>query len=193
MRSLYLVPLGTVDRDAMTAIASRLESNFGLTLRRMEPWPEPLYAFDAQRKQFSSIPILRDLVARCPADATRLLAVTEMDLFIPMLSFIFGQAQLNGTIAMVSLARLRQEYYGLPMHPRLLAARAIKETLHELGHSFGLIHCLNPACPMSLSTNIRQVDAKGDAFCASCQVFLHESLRDLDRQPEEVPDREDHL
>ena len=87
------------------------------------------------RRQYGSIPVLETLVERCPADALKLLAVTERDLFIPVLTFVFGQAQLGGRVAVVSLARLRQEFYGLPPNREVFLERALKEALHETGHT----------------------------------------------------------
>ena len=76
----------------------------------------------------------------------RVLGVTDVDLAIPMLSFLFGQAQFDGPVAVVSLCRLHQEFYGLPRRRRLLRERTVKEVLHELGHTFGLVHCAEPTC-----------------------------------------------
>jgi len=93
---------------------------------------------------------------------------------VPMLTFVFGQAQLGGRVAIVSLARLRQEFYGLPADPILVRERAVKEALHEMGHAFGLVHCVDPLCAMSLSTQVEQVDAKLPDVCPSCRTLLRE-------------------
>ena len=100
--------------------------------------------------------------------ADRVIGITECDLFIPMLTFVFGQAQLNGRVALVSIARLRQEFYGAPSDPGLVGMRLMKEIGHELGHSFGLIHCPDRGCLMSLATSIQEVDRKNSNFCGSC-------------------------
>jgi archaemetzincin len=94
--------------------------------------------------------------------------LTARDIFIPMLSFVYGQAQLNGPAAVVSVARLRQEYYGLPANPQLFLLRVRKELLHEVGHTLGLTHCPDGLCTMTLSTNIHQLDQKSAEFCPSC-------------------------
>ena len=117
-------------------------------------------------------PVLEMLARMCPADALKLLAVTGRDLFIPVLTFVFGQAQLGGRVAVVSLARLRQEFYGLAPNREILLERAVKEALHETGHTFGLVHCADRSCAMSLATNVRQIDVKQAAFCASCAAQL---------------------
>jgi archaemetzincin len=96
-----------------------------------------------------------------------------------MLSFVFGQAQLNGPGAVVSLARLGQEFYGLPANPTLLISRSVKEALHEIGHTFGLTHCSDIRCPMSLSNNVRQVDMKGEELCKSCTIVLEEHTKHI--------------
>ena len=100
-----------------------------------------------------------------------------------MLSFLFGQAQLDGAAAIVSIARLRQEFYGLPGDEGLLLARARKEALHELGHTFGLVHCPDPLCAMSLSTSLPQVDAKRDEYCESCARQAGSRLAALNGDP----------
>lgn len=162
------------DED-LDGIQSELAANFEHLLRRLPPLPDPVAAFDPARRQYNSALILRALVESCPPEAHRLVAVTERDLFIPMLSFVFGQAQLGGKVALVSFARLRQEFYGLPSARAVFAARARKEVLHEIGHTFGLTHCPTRACPMSLATGIAQVDEKGQSFCGPCAAQLRAS------------------
>jgi len=123
-----------------------------------------------ERGQYSAPKLLQHLARHHLADSWRLLAITELDLFIPMLSYVYGQAQLGGELAVVSIARLRQEFHGFPADEGLLMARTAKEVLHETGHTLGLVHCRDETCVMSLSTNIRQVDVKRQAFCVDCRV-----------------------
>jgi len=179
---IYIAPVDDVGEEILAAIEMCLWHTFGFETKRWPGLVPPPAAYDQQRQQHSSTLILREALAQCPADAVRLLVVTEKDLFIPMLSFVFGQAQLQGRVAIVSMARLRQEFYELPANPVLLLARALKETVHEMGHTFGLTHCLDRSCPMSLSTNIQQVDVKQDEFCPSCTILLQETLNMLHQQ-----------
>jgi archaemetzincin len=164
-----MLPSGDLEQAA-----NMLRIVFCCEVRILEPRPEPAGAYDPARGQYNSALILRDLVDSCPADADRLLGLTEHDLFIPMLSFVFGQAQLGGRVALVSFARLRQEFYGLGEGASVFAERARKEILHELGHTFGLTHCADRGCPMSLSTGISQVDDKGRDYCEPCVTQLRE-------------------
>jgi archaemetzincin len=120
--------------------------------------------------------MLKTLLAQGPGDAAWVLGITERDLYVPVLSFVFGQAQLRGRAAVVSLARLRPEFYGMPPDDELLAGRAVKEALHELGHVLGLVHCLDRSCPMSLSVGLSEIDAKTAEPCPSCSALLEGSL-----------------
>ena len=143
----------------------------------------PPEAHDPKRDQYDGTLMLRAALAQCPPEASRLLVVTDLDLFIPMLTFIFGQAQIDGTAAIVSLARLRPEFYGLPPGPDLFTARYLKEALHEMGHTYGLTHCPDPGCTMSLSVNIAGIDRKHPDLCGNCTVRLSDKLDTLRRDP----------
>ena len=167
-------PIGPVPDDVLDAVASAVEGALGARIRRSPPWPAPGFARDPDRDQYSAPAILMELKALSTGGSPRILGVTESDLFIPMLSFVFGQAQLRGPLAVVSLARLRQEFYGLPPDNALLLSRAAKEVLHELGHTFGLVHCPDTLCAMSLSADILQVDRKQDAYCEGCASLIRE-------------------
>jgi archaemetzincin len=171
MKTLYVGAMAEVDGEALAAIGERLAEVFHAPVRNL-PLPAADFAYDAARRQYGSIPVLGALIERCPEDALKLLAVTERDLFIPVLTFVYGHAQLGGRVAVISLARLRQEFYGLPPNQHVFLERALKEALHETGHTFGLVHCADRECAMSLSTNIRQIDLKRAAYCAACEAKL---------------------
>jgi archaemetzincin len=171
MKYFYVGATPEVDREALTEIRERAVSEFGAPVREIE-LPELEFAFDAVRGQYGSIPVLEMLVRLCPGDALKLLALTERDLFIPVLTFVFGHAQLGGRAAVVSFARLRQEFYGLAPNREVFLERAHKEVLHECGHLFGLVHCPDGNCAMSLATGVRQIDSKGAAFCARCAARI---------------------
>jgi archaemetzincin len=174
--TIAVATAGRVDEEAAAYAESCLAAVLGVETRRVEAVPDPAYAFDRSRAQHSSTLILRDALTRRPADAIRLLVLTEVDLFIPMLSFVYGQAQLSGPVAVLSFARLRQEFYSLPPNRALFLLRVRKETLHEVGHTFGLTHCSDSLCAMTLSTNIEQLDFKRGAFCSDCTTLVGESV-----------------
>jgi archaemetzincin len=167
VKSMYVFALGGVEEDVLTAIVQGLSRVYRFDVKRLPEMPEPEYAYDRQRGQYSSAHILRQLIGKVPVDAVSLLAVTRKDLYL-------GQAQLSGPAAVVSLARLHQEFHGLPVDRGLASTRAVKEAVHEVGHTVGLTHCADSSCPMSLSNTVRHVDAKGTTLCANCIMLLEE-------------------
>jgi len=165
---IFLGPHEEVETEIVDAIARHVEQVLGCDVTVLPPSPTPSFAYDPRRRQHSSSAILTWWGEHLPEPNARILAVTGVDLFIPMLTFLFGHAQLDGGLAVISLARLRPETYG-PFHdPALLVARARKEALHELGHTLGLTHCPVASCVMSLASTIHQVDQKSTQYCPDC-------------------------
>ena len=176
MNAIGMVAVGPVDPPLLGAIGEHVSRTFRLPVSMLDPAPDPVFAYDERRGQYSSVLVLRSLLERGHPAMARILGVTAKDLFIPMLSFVLGQAQLNGRVAVISLARLQQQFYGFPPDPDLLRARAIKEAVHEVGHTFGLTHCADVRCPMSLSNNVQHVDAKGPVLCTACTTVFNEQF-----------------
>lgn len=129
-------------------------------------------AYFPERNQYHATLILASLLRRLPEPGARILGITGFDLFVPVLTFVFGQAQLDGPGALLSTYRLRNEFYGLPPDPDRLLDRTMKEAVHELGHSLGLVHCPDSGCVMSSSTYVEEVDVKADWFCPECEALL---------------------
>lgn len=172
MNELCLIPIGSVADQALRWIEDAASEWFPMPIRRLPALPIPAGAFDAKRNQYQSVEFMKMLAQVAPKNGSRILGITDVDLAIPMLSFLFGQAQFEGPIAVVSLCRLHQEFYGLPSQDDLLRERTVKEVLHELGHTFGLVHCSEPTCAMSLATHIALVDAKAERYCDRCGLQL---------------------
>ena len=112
-----------------------------------------------------------------PPGAFKTIGLLRVDLYIPILTYIFGQSVLNGSTGIVSLYRLRNELYGLEQDDRLLTERFRKVIIHELGHSLGLIHCLNPICIMRSSTYVEDLDQKKLEFCNKCTKELDDRIQ----------------
>lgn len=180
MSALYLVAIGNIPDKVWRWITNAAAEWFPMPVKHLAGLPIPAAAFDPKRKQYQSVEIMRMLAQAAPNDATRILGVTEVDLSIPMLSFLFGQAQLDGQVAVVSLCRLQQEFYGLPAQDEILRERLTKEVLHEMGHTFGLVHCSEQKCAMSLSTHIGMVDTKSERYCDRCGLQLAQRFASLD-------------
>ncbi len=134
------------------------------------PALDPAFALHAERQQFHSSEILAAMQRYINGDTWRLLGVTERDLYIPILTFVFGEAQMGGAGAIVSYHRLTQEFYGLPHDLDLLANRLLIESVHELGHTLHLTHCDDFRCAMAPSHAVEWIDIKDSGFCEECLV-----------------------
>jgi len=174
---LQIVPIfcGT-QSDLLEPLAERLEVVFRLPVEQQPPSFDPEEAFDASRGQHNSRVLLAQLLGDAPPQAHRVLGVTSVDLFIPVLTFVFGEAQLDGRAAVVSTHRLANELYGLAANPPLLFERLTKEAIHELGHTFDLVHCPDNRCVMASSNYVEEIDLKSERFCDRCWEALEESL-----------------
>jgi archaemetzincin len=183
VKTVCLVAMGSVSAQVLDWVESTIAEWSPWPIRRLPALELPEGAYDARRGQYQSVEIMK-AVARCaPSDAARIVGVTEVDLAIPALTFVFGQAQVGGPVAVVSLCRLHQEFYGLPGDENLLRERVVKEVLHELGHTSGLTHCGEPKCAMSLATHIGLVDNKDERYCARCGAQLVTRLAIPDGEP----------
>jgi archaemetzincin len=125
-------------------------------------------AYDDSRAQYNSTEILRQLL-ELPQNGSKILGITSVDLFVPVLTYVFGEAQLDGIASVVSTYRLDNVIYGLPADPVIFYERVLKEAVHELGHSFGLYHCRNLDCAMHASTAVEDIDVKGVFLCDDCR------------------------
>jgi archaemetzincin len=173
---LVVISFGPVAPDLLEAVAEPVWRSFDLETHRRAERPIPPEAWDARRQQYSSEVLLRALLAGARDADDRILGVTAVDLCIPMLSFVFGQAQLKGVAAVVSTARLDPAFYGLPAHAEVVRRRFIAEVLHEVGHTIGLVHCSVRSCPMSLATAVEAIDQKGEELCDGCAALVRDLM-----------------
>ena len=168
-----LVSIGpALDADERAELARFVTRAFGRAARWRAPIDLPSRAYDARRDQHDSTALLHEVRARVAEGSWKVLAVTAVDICIPSLTFIFGRAELGGVIALLSVARLRDEFHGAPPNPDRFSARLRKEVLHELGHTFGLVHCDNAVCAMSFSKDVLAIDKKAERLCADCCFYL---------------------
>jgi archaemetzincin len=151
-------------------LAARLAAIFDSPVRVHHPWFDPERSFDPSRSQYNSTHLLTSLLDHPPAGGeAKILGVTGVDLFVPVLTYVFGEAELGGRAAVVSLHRLCPEAYGLPPDPALLGERLLKEAVHELGHTLGLTHCQDSTCVMHPATYAEEIDLKSASFCLGCR------------------------
>ncbi|OYT42736.1 MAG: archemetzincin [Candidatus Aenigmarchaeota archaeon ex4484_224] len=168
---LKIVPLGEIDQEIIDFIENEIKKTFKLTVDSLFPREIPEEAYNPFRMQYDATKILIWLRNKF---TSKVLGIIEKDIYADNLNFIFGEAEFNGKIAVVSLARLNPEFYREKFDEKLFKERIVKEVFHELGHLFGLEHCKNPKCVMSFSNTILDVDRKSKYFCESCKKKLQE-------------------
>ena len=169
MSYIYIVPIELEDHSYLETLERFVFHTFHLRTKRKEFKINLKDAFDPSRVQYNSSLILRQLIMKPPLDAEKILGILDVDLFIPILTFVFGEAQLKGIGAAVSTHRLHNRFYGLPENSEATTDRLLKEAVHELGHTFGLIHCSQPKCVMNSSTYVENIDQKPAELCPLCQ------------------------
>ncbi|MHC2995733.1 MAG: archaemetzincin family Zn-dependent metalloprotease [Candidatus Atribacteria bacterium] len=168
-RSAFIVPIGSLDRSLLKNLVKVLDERFKIRFYIKEPLEIPKDAFNPRRGQFDPNKIFKILKRY---EGKKVLGIIDQDLYAQGLNFIFGQAEPLGRCALVSITRLRQEFYGLPKDEMIFFNRIIKEAIHELGHTYGITHCSNKDCVMFFSNSIIDTDRKNSFFCKMCQEKL---------------------
>ena len=169
-----IIPTGNVPRYLIEGLSPMIVKAYRPLIDECEIGPSlevPLAAHDPRRRQYSANRVLEH-VLRATAGEQKVLAITSVDLFVPRLNFVFGLAQSPGTVALISIHRLDPAFYGREKDRVFFLERTAKETIHELGHTFGLGHCGDPGCVMSFSNSILEVDKKSPDLCERCRKKL---------------------
>jgi archaemetzincin len=176
--SIGLVPLGPVDPVILRRLKTALARILHLSVRLLKARELPSHTYHIVRKQHNSTQLLEYLIEDLPPGLFKVLGVTGVDLYIPILTHVFGEAQIGGPGAIISSYRLRQDENGWLVPPQLLWPRVIKAGVHELGHTFKLGHCRQPGCVMRFSSHLDKIDQKNIGFCDYCRVLLADYLND---------------
>ncbi|MBI4320088.1 MAG: archaemetzincin family Zn-dependent metalloprotease [Chloroflexi bacterium] len=181
-KSILLQPVqkapdnGTYD-GLLLRLCDELHGRFGLECKIAAARRLPEYAFNSLRDQYLAADILFELKKVKPPDAKRMLGIADADLYAHSLNFVFGQAELSGKVAVISIYRLQAP--AAQADDGLLFERTLKEAVHELGHTFGLGHCHDANCVMHFSNTLSDTDRKTTLCCVMCQARLEAFLRRL--------------
>ena len=172
---ITLVPIGDVDEGLLESLRASLKEIFGQKTSIIDKIQLPKESWHRDRRQYLASSILA-VLSPPSSSVYRVLGVVDVDLFAQGLNFIFGQADIPGKRAIISLYRLRQEFYGLLHNENIFRQRTLKEAVHELGHTYGLGHCPNPTCVMHFSNTLSDTDFKGWKFCSVCQIQMRKEM-----------------
>lgn len=177
MNPLQLLPVGEVDRELLEFLRVGLQQSLRIPCEILPVVLDPAGAFHPERRQYHSSEILRRMQHFVGDQCWRLLGVSDVDLYIPILTFVFGEAQMAGPCALVSAWRFRQEFYSLAPDQDLRRQRLLKEAIHEIGHTCGLAHCDNYQCAMASSHAVEWIDLKESSLCSACAQRFAELVR----------------
>ncbi len=172
---IIISPIENFRPDLLKLIVREVHRFFGYRTKIKPLLQDVDFALDLDRQQHYSTIILERLASLAPTMAIKILAITKVDLFIPILTHVYGEAQLGGKACIVSTHRLN-EGLGTSVS-EIFYQRVVKEAIHELGHTFNLSHCRDHTCNMHYCRSVKDVDRKSDQLCRYCLVLLNDAIK----------------
>jgi archaemetzincin len=172
-----VIPLGNAPLTAAKVIAAHISGYLNLAAETLPPMDIPPDALDQRRLQYNAATLLQTMEALPLKDYFKIIALLNVDLFIPLLTHVFGEARQNGRVAIVSMFRLETQEGGSSAPDARILERAAKIGLHELGHLLNLLHCNDDRCLMHFCGSVATLDRTAFNFCRYCRTALHRALR----------------
>lgn len=168
-KSILLIPHGNFEVDFLEILATAVSNEYHIKVTIGESHFDINEYYDPMRRQYDANSLLKEIDSINTNLYEKKIGLFRVDLFIPILTYIFGQASLKGEAGIASLYRLRNEHYGMKKDEKILSERFIKVVIHELGHTYGLLHCHIPSCVMRSSTYVEDIDQKSQKLCIKCR------------------------
>jgi archaemetzincin len=181
-RRIGVVPIGEVPQITSKVIAANVLGCLNLEADILPPLEYPAYAYDEKRLQYDAGRILKALESLPYRDCEKVIGVLQVDLFIPVFTYVFGEARQGGKYALVSVFRLKRNSDGSASPKPLVLERAGKVALHELGHLYDLHHCMDERCLMHFSGELEVLDRTPLYFCRYCSVRVRDALAMVKRK-----------
>jgi len=178
LKPIGVVPFGEVPEVVLKSIAASILGYLKLDTELLQPQKIPENAYDPARQQYDAGHLLNAFESLALQKHEKVIGVLEVDLFVPILTYVFGEARQGGHCALVSLHRLRKNSDGSPASRPLILERAGKVALHELGHLFNLVHCEDGRCLMHFSGGLKDLDKAPPYYCSYCSLYLRDALPD---------------
>ncbi len=160
--TIYLVPMSGLGRrygELLETVRQYVSIYFQCAAKILPERELPERTFHAARDQYDAEAILETLALGVPDDALGVAAFTDRDLYQGDLSFVFGLASLTRRVGIYSIHR-----YGDP-HSAEALRRSLKVANHEIGHMFGIRHCVFYHCSMNGSNSLDESDARPVHYC----------------------------
>ncbi len=171
-QNITLISYGYFGKDFLEKIAEDITREFLFPVN-IEAYHIDLSEFyDPTRRQYNGEKLLKEVDTMSSPISLKTIGLFRVDIFIPILTYIFGQAFLGGRTGIASTYRLNNERYGMEPDEKLLQDRFRKEVIHELGHTFGLKHCHIPPFVMISSTHVEDIDQKSAQLCPKCRKLM---------------------
>lgn len=177
MRKIYLLPIGKVKIDFLNKLLLQLEERFFYKFEVLNPVPVPRNSYNSEKDQYEAELILKGTSRYMPKDTKVLLGIVDIDIFTDKFNFTFGYTTADEKTGIVSICRLRPQYYGQEENENILHERALKEVVHELGHLLGIKHCHDKTCIMYSTSNVFDIDSKNTFLCEGCQKKIKKETK----------------
>jgi len=175
-KKIFIKVGSKLKEDYFKELKTHLEKVFLLEVLILSFKMDFSFALNHLRSQYLASKIIEEVSKLKKDFSQKWLLIVDFDIYADGLNFIFGQADLQSQIAIISLKRLDPKFYDLSENNDLFLKRIKKEATHELGHLFYLNHCQNPKCVMAFSNSIFDVDKKDENLCQRCQEILQSYL-----------------